>query len=63
MKNPIKKLSIEELKAKAEKTNVAESIEAIKGGNLRNCHGILGRFGKEWRIFREDVLEGNYGPH
>ncbi|WP_260607469.1 hypothetical protein [Chitinophaga polysaccharea] len=33
-----KKLSLEELKAKAATTNILQNVEAIKGGVAADCH-------------------------
>lgn len=41
------RLSLAELKAKADQSNVVENLEAIQGGNLFNCHGKWGQIGKK----------------
>jgi hypothetical protein len=38
VKNIMKRLSLEELKA--QKGNVAPNLEAISGGSLDDCHGL-----------------------
>jgi hypothetical protein len=40
------RLSLAELKAKADQSNVVENLEAIQGGSLFNCHGNWGARGK-----------------
>lgn len=42
-----KRLTLAELKAKADQSNVVENMEAIQGGNLFNCHGKWGAIGKK----------------
>lgn len=42
----IKRLTIAELKAKAETANMVENMEAIQGAGLFNCHGKWGARGK-----------------
>ena len=47
MKNT-RRLTLAQFKAKADKSNVVENLERIKGGDLNDCHGIWGVIGKKW---------------
>lgn len=40
------RLSLAELKAKADGTNMVENLESIRGEGLFNCHGNWGARGK-----------------
>lgn len=44
MKNA--KLSLADFKAKADKVETMEALDAVNGGGLFNCHGNLGKIGK-----------------
>ena len=47
MKNA--KLSLADFKAKADKIETMEALDAVNGGGLFNCHGKCGARGKKWR--------------
>lgn len=40
------RLTLAELKSKAENTNKTVVLEGVKGGSLSDCHGFWGRVGK-----------------
>ena len=40
------RLTLAELKAKADQSNIVENLEAIQGAGLFNCHGKWGAIGK-----------------
>ncbi len=40
------RLTLAELKAKADQSNLVENLEAIQGEGLFNCHGKWGAAGK-----------------
>ncbi|UXE67611.1 MAG: hypothetical protein KA713_03125 [Chryseotalea sp. WA131a] len=46
MKSNTGRLTLAELKAKADQSNVVENLEAIQGAGLFNCHGKWGARGK-----------------
>ena len=43
------RLTLAELKAKAEVISNEAALEKVKGGNWSDCHGFSGRLGKWWR--------------
>jgi hypothetical protein len=43
------KLSLADFKAKADKAQTSEALDAIHGGGLFNCHGRWGGIGKKMR--------------
>ena len=51
------RLTLAELKAKADQSNIVENLEAIQGGNLFNCHGDWGKVGKGIRDAAKWVVE------
>jgi hypothetical protein len=53
MKNT--KLSLADFKAKADKAETIEALDAIHGGGLFNCHGRWGGIGKKIRDFAIEV--------
>lgn len=44
-----KRLSLAELKAKANVVEKSEMLEKVQGGSWSDCHGVLGGVGKWWR--------------
>ena len=51
------RLTLAELKAKADQSNVVENLEAIQGAGLFNCHGKWGAIGKGIKDAGEWVLK------
>ncbi len=41
------RLSLAEMKAKADQSSTLDNLEAIQGGNLFDCHGKWGAIGKK----------------
>ena len=52
------RLTLADFKAKADQANLVESLEAIQGGNLSDCHGFFGAVGKAFRAVHDNIMSG-----
>ena len=57
----MKRLSLEELKAQSAQ-NVSSNLEAVKGGLMDDCHGLLSKAAEGLRIYFDYLSSGAYGP-